>query len=260
MAGWRVRVVDNSGIGVKIAWSAVALLFNIASSLMITRFHFSPGPGFATRLLALALVAAMPACTNIRDDAARTQTEGGAAGAAGGALIGAGAGALLSKNKSQGALIGGAAGAAAGGVAGATYGNIVAQKKEGYARTEDSLDARLRGTRREIEQRHTFNNGLKYEVARHEQRLAQLRAGGRTAGLAVEQFELRSTLVKREDELGRDARSWQEAIDAHKAALERYRSDPRASALRSDIAALSQEGAELEKQRRALRGITKRAR
>jgi len=215
---------------------------------------------FAHRLAVLSLALALPACTNIKNDRTRTQTEGATTGAAAGALLGAGAGALLSKNKAQGALIGGAAGALAGGLAGGAYGGAVAKKKEGYVQTEDTLDARVRRTRREIDRRHTFNNGLKFEIARHEQRLAQLRAQGKTAGLAVEQFELRSTLAKRAGQLDRESRSWQEAIDGHKAALEQYRSDPRAGALRSDIATLAGERATLDKQRRELNGITKRAR
>jgi len=223
---------------------------------MTSRFHKTEG-----RLLAIALIAALAACTNIHDDSARTRTEGALAGAGLGAAAGAGIGAAVGgKNKSKAMLAGAAAGAIVGGVAGEAYGASVAKKKEGYAQTEDALAVRLKTTQRQLQDRHTFNLGLKYEIARHEQRLASLRAATNLAGREVEEFELRTTLVNRVAEIDRRARVWQETIDAHKAALRQAGADPRAAALRSDIDALAAEQAELLRQRKELMSITRRAR
>jgi uncharacterized protein YcfJ len=227
---------------------------------MNSRFYPIDVPGLGKKLLGLTLTIALGACSNLHNDRTRTTAEGGLAGAAGGAALGAAAGAALGgKNKAKGALIGGAAGALAGGAAGTAYGSAVAGKKESYARTEDSLDAQIRAAKREIANRHTFNNGLRYEVARHQQRLASLQASDRAAGRAVEQFELRSTVATRIGELDREARSWQDTIDAHKAALQQYRNDPRAAMLRSDLDSLTAESADLARQRRELLSITRKA-
>ena len=213
------------------------------------------------RLAALTLIVALGACTNIKNDAARTQTEGALAGAAGGALIGGGIGALAGgKNKEKAALVGAAAGAVVGGLAGGAYGGAVAKKKEGYARAEDALDANIRSAKRQLADRREFNLGLKYEIARHEQRLTSLRADTHSAGRAVEQFELRTTLANRISEIDRRARSWQATIDAHKEALRQAGADPRAAALRQEIDSLSAEQSQLLRQRKEMMSITRRAR
>jgi hypothetical protein len=213
------------------------------------------------KLVSLTLVLALGACTNIKNDSTRTRTEGGLTGAAGGALVGAGAGALLGgKNKKNAMLAGAAAGAVVGAAAGTAYGNSVAKKKEGYTQTEDALGARLRTAQRQLSDRHIFNNGLKYEIARHQQRLASLQSADHATGRAVEEFELRSTIATRVGELDREARSWQATIDAHKEALRQASGDPRAAALRSEIDGLSAEQSELLRQRKELLSITRRAR
>ncbi len=212
------------------------------------------------KLLSLTLALALGACSNIKNDSTRTRTEGGLAGAAGGALVGAGAGALVGgKNKQKAMLAGAAAGAVVGAAAGTAYGDSVAKKKEGYTQTEDALDARLRTAKRQISDRRTFNLGLKYEIARQQQRLASLQAPDRATGRAVEQFELRSTLANRVGELDRQARSWQETIDAHKEALRQASGDPRAAALRTDINALAAEQSELLQQRKEIVSLSRRA-
>jgi uncharacterized protein YcfJ len=217
-------------------------------------------PGVAKKLTALLLICSLGACSNIHNDSQRTQTEGAVAGAAGGALLGAGVGALVGgKNKGNAMLAGAAIGALAGGAAGTAYGNSVAKKKEGYTQTEDALDTRLRTARRQLADRREFNLGLRYEIARQEQRLTSLRSETHNAGLAVEQFELRSTLANRVGELDRRARSWQETIDAHKAALRQVGGDPRGAALKTEIDGLAKEQAELSRQRKQLLSIARRA-
>lgn len=225
---------------------------------MSSLFH-KIGPG--RKVLCLTLVCALGACTNIKNDSTRTRTEGGLAGAAGGALVGAGIGAALGgKNKGRAMMAGAAIGAAAGGLAGTAYGDSVAKKKEGYTQREDALAARLHTAQRQLADRHTFNLGVKHEIARHEQRLASLHSATHATALAVEQFELRSTVARRVGELERRERSWQETIDAHKAALRQVGSDPRAAALRTDIDALAAEQTELRRQRKQLSSIVRRAR
>lgn len=78
-------------------------------------------------------------CANIKDDSARTKTEGTMIGAGVGAVVGAGLGALIGGKK--GALLGAAAGSAVGAAGGFAYGNHVAGQKEKYAKEEDWLDA-----------------------------------------------------------------------------------------------------------------------
>ena len=213
------------------------------------------------RLLSLSLVLALGACTNLHNDRTRTKTEGALAGAGAGALLGTAAGAAMGgKNKQKAMLAGAAAGAVVGGLAGAAHGEAVARKKEGYTQTEDALGARLSTAKRQLSDRRTYNLGLKYEIARHEQRLASLRTAGHSAGRAVEQFELRSTLGNRIGELDRQARDWQETIDAHKAALKAVSGDPRAAALRTEINDLAAEKSELLRQKGELVSISKRAR
>jgi hypothetical protein len=229
----------------------------ITATEMTTRLHTLHGWRAAT---ALTLALALGACTNIKNDSTRTTTEGGLAGAAGGALVGAGAGALLGgKNKQTAMLEGAAAGAVVGGAAGTAYGASVAKKKEGYTQTEDALGAQLHEAQRELSDRHTFNLGLKYEIARQQARLASLQAADHSAGRAVEQFELRITLANRLGELDREARSWQATIAAHKAALRQASGDPRAVALQSEINGLNAEQAELDRQRKELATISHRA-
>lgn len=227
---------------------------------MNSRFYLVDPNRGASRLIGLTLAVAMGACTNIKNDSTRTRTEGGLAGAAGGALVGVGAGALLGgKDKKKAMLAGAAAGALVGAAAGVAHGDAVAKKKEGYTATEDSLDARIRTAKRQLADRHTFNNGLQYEIARHQARLASIQAGSAT-GRAVEEFELRSTVTKRVGELDRQERSWQQTIDEHKAALRTAGRDPRAATLRSDINALAAEQSQLVRQRKELLSITRRAR
>jgi hypothetical protein len=230
------------------------------ASLMNLPFCPINPPRAGRKLLSLTLILALGACTTTKNDSARTRREGATAGAVGGALLGAGAGALLGgKNKKNAMLAGAAAGALVGAAAGTAYGDSVAKKKEGYAQTEDALGAQLRSAQRELSNRHIFNEGVKNEIARHQQRLASLQAPDHATGRAVEEFELRSTLANRIGELDREARSWQATIDAHKEALRQARSDPRAATLRKDINGLEAERSQLLRQKRELITISDRA-
>lgn len=225
-------------------------------------FLDSPAPpAFGKKLIALTLILSLGGCSSIRDDSTRTRTEGGLAGAAGGAALGAGVGALVGgKNKSKAAMTGAAIGAAAGGLGGLAYGDSVARKKEGHTRTEDALDARLRTTQRQVGDLRTYNLGLQYQIARHQQSLASAQSANRAAGRAVEQFEVRSLVATRISEVDRRTRSWQETIDAHKAALRQFGGDPRSATLRTSIQELSAQQSELRRHGSELRSMVRRAR
>ena len=208
----------------------------------------------AQSAVVFALIVSLTGCTNIKNDRQRTQTEGALAGAAAGAALGAGVGALLKKNR-QGALAGAAAGALVGGLAGAAVGTSVANKKEGYAQQESNLDSQLAHLNRQIESRKSYNAKLRDAVAAKEQQLAAVLASDRTAGLTVQEFDLRTSVNSKIREIDRAERSWQEAIEAHKRVLKGASADPRGPELETEINRLSEERAELLRQRTRLSAI-----
>jgi len=215
--------------------------------------HFLP-PQVRARVqaaLGITLVATLTSCTNIKNDSQRTRAEGAATGAAAGAALGAGAGALIAKNK-QGALVGAAAGAAVGGLAGAAAGDSVAKKKEGYAKQESALDSQLGLLNRQIEGRRSYNAKLREVVSAKEQQLATVLASDRSAGLTVQEFDLRTSVNTKVGELDRAARSWQDTINAHKGVLKGTANDPRGPELEAEINRLAEEREELLRQRARL--------
>lgn len=121
---------------------------------------------------ALLLVFAS-SCTNIKDDQARTRTEGGLAGG----LLGAGVGAIIgaqSGNAGRGALIGGLA----GGATGLAVGDAVARKKAAYAREEERLDAAIQQARAANAHARTYNKQLSSRIAALERQAKAARASG----------------------------------------------------------------------------------
>ncbi|MEA3209563.1 MAG: hypothetical protein QOE70_2620 [Chthoniobacter sp.] len=215
---------------------------------------FRPRAG-ARLLSSIVLCCAVCSCANIKNDRTRTRTEGAAAGAAGGALLGAGLGWFVGQSR-VGAMAGGAIGGALfGASAGAAYGDRVASRKEGYVRTEDALEARLRSTKQQIATRRSYNSRLRGSIARKEQQLATVLATDRSEGPTVGEFDLRTSVNTQLGEVDQRARSWQETIDAHKTALARVGADPRKVALKTDIDGLSTERQELERQRERLSSI-----
>ncbi len=198
------------------------------------------------------LLSGLTACTNIKDDGDRTRTEGAVAGAAAGAAVGAGAGALLGKGK-PGAIAGGAAaGAVAGGVAGAANGNSVANKKAGYASKESALDTQVSGLRQQVATRREYNEKLATLVTAKGLQLQAILASDRSAGPTVQEFDLRTTISSKLTEIDQAASSWQETIDAHKAVLKKAADDPHSAELQTAIDQLSEQRAELLRQRTKL--------
>ena len=201
------------------------------------------------------LIGSLAACTNIKNDRNRTRTEGAVAGAAVGAAVGAGAGALLKKG-GAGAIVGGAAaGALVGGLAGAAVGNAVAKKKEGYAAQEGALDSQIAGLHQQVAVRRQYNEKLRSLVTSKEQQLATVLASDRSAGPAVQEFDLRTSINSKLNEIDHEARSWQETIDAHKAVMKKATDNPHGTDLQKEIDQLSEQRTELLHQRAKLAAI-----
>ncbi len=200
------------------------------------------------------LIGCLAACTNVKNDSNRTRTEGAATGAVVGAAVGAGAAALLRGNP---AAIAGAAvaGAIAGGAAGGAYGNSVAKKKEAYAKQESALDAQISGLHQQVAVRRQYNEQLRDLIASKEQQLAAILASDRSVGPTVAEFDLRTSISTKLTEIDRDSRSWQETIDAHKAVMQKAADDPHGADLQKEIEELSEQRAELLRQRAKLAAL-----
>ena len=207
-------------------------------------------------IFAAMLVVSLGGCTNIKDDRTRTKTEGTLAGAAGGALLGAGIAAILNGGDPRAVIAGAATGAAGGGFAGAAYGHAVAKKKETYAKKESALDAQLAGLKKQIAARAQYNARLKKLVATKEQQLTSVLAADHFAGPSASEWELRTSVAAKVAELDREARSWQDTINAHKAVLRRVGGENGADELESGIKELSEERAQLLRQRERLSAIS----
>ena len=177
------------------------------------------------------------------------------AGAAGGALVGAGVAALTKKGNPKALMAGAAAGALVGGLAGAAYGDSVAKKKEGHVKKESALDSQLGGLKKQIAGRRQYNSKLQAMIAGKEQQLASVLAADRSAGPTVQEFDLRTSVNSKIGEIDREARSWQETIDAHKAVLRRASGESRSNELQSGIDELTEQRAQLLRQREQLSAI-----
>ncbi len=101
-------------------------------------------------------------CAHIQDDTQRTQAEGAAIGAVGGAILG---GLLAVATGNTRHLVGiMAAGALLGAGAGYVYGDHVASKKKEYAQQEDWLDACLAEAKKVNQEAAQYNASLEKEV------------------------------------------------------------------------------------------------
>jgi hypothetical protein len=142
------------------------------------------------KVLALALAicmsgAALNGCANIKDDGARTKTEGTLVGAGVGAAAGAGIGAAIGGR--GGALLGGLIGAAAGAIGGYAYGSHVANKKAEYASEEEWLDACIKSAEENNQALREHNRKVVAEIGSLEKQTARLEKAyaAKTAGKAV---------------------------------------------------------------------------
>jgi len=217
---------------------------------MTFRFFFRQTQALWTTVVITSLVA----CTHTQDDSDRTRTQGAVAGAALGAAAGAITAAAL--RGKPGAIVGAAAaGALVGGAAGAAYGNAVAKKKEGYAAREGALDSQISGLRVQVANRRQYNEKLRNVVIAKEQQLTTILASDRSAGPTVQEFDLRTSIIIKLREIDQAARSWQETIEAHKAVMQKAKDDPHSGELQTQIDELSEQRAELLRQRAKLAGL-----
>jgi outer membrane lipoprotein SlyB len=171
-----------------------------------------------------------------------------------GTAVGAGVGALTSKNKGQGALVGGAAGMGAGGLVGTAVGDAVAKKKASYIVREDALSRQIALVQKQTAERHSVNASLRTTVARQQKQLAALQASG-AAGNSAGWGDLQKEVANEIASVNRRARTWQETIDAHKAFVQKYRMTARGAELESSISSLDAERTELLRQRGQLEAI-----
>jgi hypothetical protein len=110
------------------------------------------------------------------EDGRLTQAQGTGMGAVGGALLGAGLGALTGNSEAvkKGALIGGAIGAAGG----FSYGTHVANKKAQYKSTEEWLDACITNAEKKRTAAVAYNSRLNNEYARLQSEVKKAQMAG----------------------------------------------------------------------------------
>lgn len=131
--------------------------------------------------LVTALSMSVTNCANT-DDGRLAQGQGTALGAAGGALLGAGIGALTGNSDSvrKGALIG----AGAGAIGGFAYGSHIANKKAQYKSTEAWLDACIVDAEKKRKAAVAYNQRLSNQLARLQKEVNLARAAGDKRKLA----------------------------------------------------------------------------
>lgn len=202
-------------------------------------------------LLAIAVGGLLGGCSSHSSDRTRTQTEGTAAGAA----VGMGAGAVAAGDDSDSRKKGAMAGATAGGMAGATYGTSVANKKEGYIRTEDDLDKRLARIRKESAEQRRYNEKLTAEIERRERQLAEIQKESASWRNTFRKNRLRREVASEVERVDSEARVWQNAIDEHKGVLKHLAERRQAKELEKGIDQLNTGREELLREREELSAI-----
>jgi hypothetical protein len=120
---------------------------------------------------------------------------------------------------------------------------------------ESALDSQLAGLRQQVAARREYNDALRAYVDGKEKQLAALLAADRSAGPNAQEFDLRTSTKSKIVEIDREAPAWQQKIDAHKAVLSKAGDDPQAKELQTQIDQLSEQRAELLRQRARLAAI-----
>lgn len=120
-------------------------------------------------------------CAETRDGR-KTQAQGTAIGAVGGALLGVAIGAATGNRDNIGRYA--VAGAAAGGAAGFAYGTVVARRKAKYARAEDWLDQEIALAHSANNRAHAYNRSLRQRVSTLDRQIANARASKNRQELA----------------------------------------------------------------------------
>lgn len=171
-----------------------------------------------------ALIFSSTSCTNIQDDGNRTRAEGGL----GGALLGAGLGAIIghqSGSLAQGALIG----AAAGGLAGLAFGNHVANKKASYANEEAWLNACIAQAQSVNASARAYNTRLATRIAELKRQVA--------SGNAQQKQQAKKAIVQLQREANSELKKVDNEIRSQNSALGNTTS-PRGASLRSEVTAM----------------------
>lgn len=131
-----------------------------------------------------------------------------------GALLGAGAGAIIgnqSGHAGEGALIG----AALGGVGGFAYGTHVANKKAKYKSTEEWLDACIADAGKKRDAAAAYNNKLSQRISHLQQEIAAAKSSGNTSKLASIKREIsadKADAIKNRDLYQKEAQAQMGAI------------------------------------------------
>ncbi|MCR5084970.1 MAG: hypothetical protein K6A65_05650 [Succinivibrionaceae bacterium] len=204
-------------------------------------------PRFHTKATALALAAALAigGCTNIKDDATRTKTEGALAGTGIGAAIGAGIGALIGGGR--GAAIGAAIGAGIGSISGFFVGKHVADKKAEYASREDWLDACLERSKQMTAESRKINEELRAEVSALDKE---------TRRLAANKKGNASALADRKEQVDDLRKETKENIDMLNSEIQKQNSvlaDARKGGNKAEAKALNAEISKLKKEVKAMK-------
>jgi hypothetical protein len=167
------------------------------------------------------LIGSLAACTHLKSDGNPAQAEGTRAGAA----------------------------------ADASSGNTAGKKKASDVTQSSALDSQISALRQQVAVRRQFNEKLRTFMTDKERQLSAILGADRAAGPSVQEFDLRTSIHSKLSEIDREARAWQETIDAHKAVLDKATGDPHAAELQTEINQFSEQRAELLRQRAKLAAL-----
>lgn len=137
----------------------------------------------------------------------------------------------------------------------ASAGDAAAKRKTGDAAQESALNSQIAALRQQVAVRRQFNEKLRNFLADKQRQLTAILASDRAAGPSVQEFDLRTSINSKLSEIDREARAWQETIDAHQAVLDKAPGDPHAADLQTEINQFSEQRAELLRQRAKLAAL-----
>lgn len=118
-----------------------------------------------------------------------------------------------------------------------------------------ALDSQISGLRQQVTARKEYNEALRNYVDGKEKQLATILASDRAGGPSAQEFDLRTSIKSKIAEIDRESPAWQQKIDAHKTVLSKAGDDPHSSDLQAQINALSEQRAELLRQREKLAAL-----
>jgi hypothetical protein len=222
------------------------------------------GKNVCSNAIAALLCLALAGCET---DQQRTVTQGTSLGAIGGALVGgltgAAVGALTgnTRNIVTGAVAGAVVGGVVGGAAGYQWGKRVAFKKAQYATSEDRLNANIRRANAAREAAVRENQTLRGQIAKLNSEVKRISADA-AAGNDDRLMRVsltRSVNQQRQDVSVKIQDTGNEIADRTQALREDSNGNPqRVSALKSQIAGLKEQRAQMQQANRELESISSR--